>query len=289
MMKPLLALLVCAMSGIVTQPKPDPSETARTLAQPYAQFGFDLLRELSASHRNVNIFVSPSSIAIALAMTANGANGPTRDAILKVLHSDGQSIETLNAANQSLVEQISKTSAVQLSMANALWLQQGFPVEASFKHVLHTAYSAQAENVDFHNPSAVETINSWVAQHTNDRIQKLLEQIDPSTVTILTNAVAFKGKWTSPFDVKDTQPHDFTSFHQQRQELASSRSSITEPKPSRMATCRPDVFFAIPLILLQERSLKRADSKDFRLVELKSLFSMRISSSTEAMPKLKMF
>src|SRR5579862_992086 len=211
MMKPLLALLVCAMSGIVTQPKPDPSETARTLAQPYPQFGFDLLRELSASHRNVNIFVSPSSIAIALAMTANGANGPTRDAILKVLHSDGQSIETLNAANQSLVEQISKTSAVQLSMANALWLQQGFPVEASFKHVLHTAYSAQAENVDFHNPSAVETINSWVAQHTNDRIQKLLEQIDPSTVTILTNAVAFKGKWTSPFDVKDTQPHDFTS------------------------------------------------------------------------------
>src|SRR5271169_4121671 len=120
MMKPLLAVLVCAMSGIVTQPKPDPSEATRSLAQPYAQFGFEMLRELAAKRQDGNIFISPTSVAVALAMTSNGAQGATRDAILATLHSGGQSIESFNAANRALVEQMGNATAIQLSMANAL-------------------------------------------------------------------------------------------------------------------------------------------------------------------------
>jgi serine protease inhibitor len=211
MMKPLLALVVCAMSGIVTQPKPDPSEAARSLSQPYAQFGFDMLRELSAAHHNSNIFISPASVAVALAMTSNGAQGATRDAILKTLHSDGQSPDAFNAANRALISEIGNATSVQLSIANALWLQQGFAIEPPFHQVLQKDYSAQAEIVDFRNPSTIQTINGWVAKQTNDRITRLLDQIDPSTLLMLTNAVAFKGKWTLPFDLKETQRHTFSS------------------------------------------------------------------------------
>src|SRR5271163_600824 len=208
-MKFLVAVAACLMLGSSAVPKADSSPSANALARPYAQFGFDLLRQLSSQHPDGNVFISPTSIAVALAMTSNGANGTTREAILRTLHSDTQSIETFNAANRELAEQISKTTAVQLSIANALWLQQGLPANPSFVQILQTAYSAQAENLEFRNPAAVQTINAWVAKHTNGRIEHIVDQIDPATVVMLTNAIAFKGKWTLPFDPKDTQSHDF--------------------------------------------------------------------------------
>ena len=209
MMKPLVAVLACLIVGVGAQPVPDSSTAANALAQPYAQFGFDVLRELASQRRDRNIFISPTSIAVALAMTSNGANGTTRDAILRTLHSDAQPLEAFNAANRALAEQIANTTAVQLSMANALWVQQGFPVNPSFAEALQSDYAAQAENLNFRDPGSAQTINAWVAKRTNDRIQKIIDQVDPSTVAMLTNAIAFKGKWSLPFDPKETQPHDF--------------------------------------------------------------------------------
>ena len=207
-MKSLIALVSCAMLAVAAPQTEKPSPAA-ALAQPYEHFGFDVLRELHSHQPSGNVFVSPTSIAVALAMTSNGAKDATRDAILKTLHADGQSMEAVNAANRDLVEQISKTTSVQLSMANALWLQQEFPVEGSFVETLQSAYGAQAENLNFRSPEAVRTINAWVAKHTNDRIEKILDGVDPATVAVLTNAIAFKGKWTKPFDPKVTQQHDF--------------------------------------------------------------------------------
>ena len=60
-------------------------------------------------------------------MTSNGAQGATRDAILKTLHADPHALDAFNAANRALVAELGTTTAVQLSMANALWLEQGFP------------------------------------------------------------------------------------------------------------------------------------------------------------------
>jgi serine protease inhibitor len=190
-------------------PKVDSSPATSALARPYAQFGFDVLRQLASQRPDDNVFISPTSIAVALAMTSNGATGATQSAILRTLHADTQPLDTFNTANRELAEQISKTTVVQLSMANGLWIQQGLPVNPAFQQVLQTAYEAQAETLDFRNPSSAGTINAWVAKHTNDRIQHLIDQVDPSTVAMLTNAIAFKGKWTLQFDPKSTQPQDF--------------------------------------------------------------------------------
>ena len=213
----LLAGIACVMlaTGATTPISPAPPGASpaaeSSLDRPYAAFGFDALRELRVEEPNTNVFISPTSIAIALAMAANGAEGSTRTAILSVLGAQGETIDTLNAANQTLIAQLGASQAVQLSIANALWLQQGFPVTPSFRDTLQTSYGAQAENLDFHSADAPATINAWAAKHTNDRIQKIVESIDPSTIVMLTNAVAFKGKWTLPFDPQSTQPHDFTT------------------------------------------------------------------------------
>jgi serine protease inhibitor len=207
--KCLLALMTFLATGIANTPPPDSRDIGHSLAAPYAQFGFDVLRDLWSEHPGDNVFISPTSIAVALAMASNGAKGATRDAILKTLNSHPQSIDAFNADNRALVEEINKATAVQLSMANALWAQKAFPINPSFSQTLENAYSAQAENLDFRDPNSVDTINAWVAKHTNGRIQEILERVDPSTVAILTNAIAFKGKWSLPFDPKMTGTHDF--------------------------------------------------------------------------------
>src|SRR5277367_6536383 len=142
-MKSFVAVAACLMLGNASMPKADTPPATSALARPYAQFGFDVLRQLESQRPDTNVFISPTSIAVALAMTSNGANGTTREAILRTLHSDTQSIDTFNAANRELAEQISKTTAVQLSMANALWLQQGLPINPSFQQTLQAAYGAQ--------------------------------------------------------------------------------------------------------------------------------------------------
>ncbi|MBV8631894.1 MAG: serpin family protein [Silvibacterium sp.] len=210
-MRRLLALAVLLMSGTTALPDQNTTDAARALAQPYAQFGFDVVRDLTTKSPHANAFISPTSIAVALAMTANGAEGSTRDAILAALHSQGQPTSTFNAANRALAGEIAKTTAVQLSIANAIWIQQGIAIEAAFRQTLQSEYSAEAANVDFRTPAAEHTINAWVAKHTNDRIRKLVENLDPSTITMLTNAIAFKGKWSAQFNAKETQPHDFTT------------------------------------------------------------------------------
>jgi serine protease inhibitor len=209
----LAAILACATFGAGALPVSAPPTNTSMLTRPYTQFGFDSLRTLRSERQDGNVFLSPTSIAFALAMASNGASGTTREAILHTLHSDAQSstqsMDAFNTANQALVEQISNTTAVQLSTANAVWVQQGFPVNPSFSQTLNTAYNAECENLDFHSPATVQTINDWVAKHTNNRIQRMVSRIEPSTVVMLANAIAFKGKWTLPFDPKDTQPHDF--------------------------------------------------------------------------------
>jgi serpin B len=173
MMKRLFAVIACLSFGTGGLSAPNSSTDVHVLARPYSQFGFDVLRELASKRSDENLFISPTSIAVALAMTSNGANGATRDAILRTLHSDTQAVEAFSAGNRALSEQIANTKAVQLFMANALWLQSGLPVNPSFAQTLQAAYSAQAGNLDFRSSSAAQTINAWVARHTNDRIQKM--------------------------------------------------------------------------------------------------------------------
>lgn len=211
MRKPLVALLVMTLFGAT--PSGTATPAAGALAAPYTALGFDLLRELHAGNPNGNVFISPTSIAIALAMLANGAEGTTRAAILKTIHASQLSTDALNTANTALRTEIAQTTTVQISTANALWLQTGFTPNPGFSKTLSGAYGAQVANLDFrqNGAEAVKTINAWAAQHTHDRIQKILDQVDPSTVLMLANAIAFKGKWTLPFNAHTARSHDFTT------------------------------------------------------------------------------
>lgn len=172
----------------------------------YDAFGLALLQRLSAPSRERNVFISPVSIGVALAMAAEGARGETREALLSGLHAGGD----LSVENRALLDSIAANADAQVAIADAIWLRHDLPPRAEYVATLRDYYRAQATAVKFGDPSAAAAINAWTREHTMGLIDGIVDQTSPSDFAYLTNALAFKGKWASPFDHSNTRPHPFT-------------------------------------------------------------------------------
>lgn len=172
-------------------------------------FGFNLYRELNSGDEN--IMISPASIAMALSMTYNGAQGETKAAMAEVLKIEGDDIDALNANNLALLYFLSTADPkVTLSIANSLWLNQALEFDSNFKSRTEKFYQASAQEMDFDKSNAAGMINSWVKKKTQGLITEIVDSpVDPSSVLFLINAVYFKGQWTHPFNKDLTTDQTF--------------------------------------------------------------------------------
>jgi len=160
-----------------------------------------------------NLFFSPESISTALAMAYAGARGGTASQMAKALHftlppeklhpAMGELLGDLNAAHEGY----------QLSVANALWAQQGYTFLNDFLKLLKTNYGAGLNQINFKGATEAArlTINQWVEQKTQDKIKDLLQPgaLRSDTRLVLTNAIYFKGDWETQFDKAQTKNEDF--------------------------------------------------------------------------------
>ncbi|XGV95981.1 MAG: serpin family protein [Leptolyngbya sp. BL-A-14] len=173
-------------------------------------FGFKLFSQLLKQDNGKNVFVSPSSVAIALAMTYNGASGATQQQMAKALELQGMSLSELNRANASLKAQLENPDAgVQLAIANSLWARQGTPFKPAFIQHNREFYGAQVTDLDFASPNAAATINNWVKENTRGKITQIVDGLKPDDVMFLINAIYFKGTWTRAFDKSETVSKPF--------------------------------------------------------------------------------
>ena len=187
------------------------NETRREISQAHNAFGFDLFKTLVEAERNNNIFISPSSIALALSMVYNGAKGETKDAIEKTLRFKDLDISTINQQSLRLINLLKNPDPkVELSIANSVWARKGIEVRQDFLTTVRKYYNAEISTIDFKDPSAVRTINSWISKNTKGKIPQIVETIPTDMVMYLINAVYFKGSWTTEFDKKLTQERLFT-------------------------------------------------------------------------------
>jgi len=182
------------------------------LVSAYECFSFQLLSQLVKQDPDTNVFVSPFSVAIALVMTYNGAQGNTEQAIAKALGLDGLSLQEINAANQWLLSiGDNLNSQIQIAFANSLWVKQGISLDDDFVQRLKVAYLSEAANLDFVNPDAATTINRSVAEKTQEKIKELVAPIQiKNAILVLINAIYFKGIWTQQFDKDRTKERPFT-------------------------------------------------------------------------------
>ncbi len=179
------------------------------------RFALDLYGQLRLEPGNV--FVSPYSLATALAMTYAGARGETAAEMARTLHfpPDRGRVHT---ETHALGEAIKGSAGDEqrpfaLSTANALWVRAGEPLLPDFVKLLDQHYHAGLREIDFRTAEkAREIINRWVEAQTKEKIKDLLAAPYPypNTALILTNAIYFKGRWSEPFTKEETRDADFT-------------------------------------------------------------------------------
>jgi serpin B len=203
----------------VTSPNVSPSDLTDA-ANGNNTFAFDLYQYLRKDRLDSNLFYSPYSISLALAMTYAGARGQTEQQMAQTLHLLPQA--RAHAAFNGLDLELAKrgqgakgkdSKGFRLNIANALWGQSGYKFLPQFLDVLAENYGSGLRLLDFAaDPEASRVaINNWISDQTEGRIKNLIPQgaLDTLTRLVLTNAIYFNAAWAAPFDKSQTQDGPF--------------------------------------------------------------------------------
>jgi serpin B len=229
----------CGDDGNAITPATDPAPNAVPVAarlaanadpnlagQAISAFGMDLFTSIRAtSGSSGNMAISPASVAFALAMVEPGTVGDAQTQLRSLLRIEDPAAfhASMNALQQNLEARVPTTFAsdddpgeVTVRLANAAYLQQGYPFEAAYLETVGSNYGPVLNEVDFEaDPDKVaHDINAFVAKATNDRIPQLVPDgaIDPLTVFALVNALYLKASWLSTFDETATTNQAFTGL-----------------------------------------------------------------------------
>jgi serine protease inhibitor len=190
-----------------------PSNSANmnsNLAAASNAFGFDLFQQLRRQDANKNLFFSPLSVTVALAMTYNGAAGETKNAMARALKIEGMNHAELNRASADLLKALkSSDPKIELAIANSLWARSGMRFNEDFLARNRQFYGAEISTLDFNSPQSTATINRWVSASTKGKISQIVDKIDPQQVMFLINAVYFKGQWQRRFEKTLTKEQPF--------------------------------------------------------------------------------
>jgi len=174
------------------------------------KLALNLLPNLESNEKG-NIFISPTSLFMALSMVYNGADAETKEEMAQVLNSEGIDIAELNKANASLVSKLHNESEdIDLKVGNSIWLNDKFHFQEEFAQRNRDYYDAEISEIETTDSKSVDLINKWVADSTNNKIDEMVKDpLDQDIVTLLINAVYFKGDWKYKFYQNETVEKPF--------------------------------------------------------------------------------
>ncbi|HUV43237.1 MAG TPA: serpin family protein [Dehalococcoidales bacterium] len=224
----LLSLMACGQPQLTELLQSDKQRVASpdvgeseliSLINGNSAFAFDLYQELGK--REGNIFYSPYSISLALAMTHAGARGETEQQMADTLHftlPQGSLHPVFNGLDIELNKRGEGAKGkdgegFRLNIVNAIWGQNGYSFLPGFLDVLAENYGAGLRTLDFDTEPEESrlTINNWVSDQTEKRIENLIPQgvINELTRLVLTNAIYFNAAWLYPFNENSTEDGPF--------------------------------------------------------------------------------
>ena len=174
-----------------------------------ADFSAELFKKIAAENENSNVHISPYSVSVALAMTANGAGGNTKDEFESLWH--GMDTDSLNGYFLWLNNGLSSSS--QLHSANSIWFNSGnaLNVNKDFMQKTVNYYGAELFAAPF-DESTQKHLNKWVKKNTDGMIREM--EFSPDAVMCLVNAIAFDAKWQTPYEKGDTGETFFTNIEE---------------------------------------------------------------------------
>jgi serpin B len=207
-------LLILGNCKTVDNSEEDPETLAAMVklieSESNSEFGIDLFKTLVVNDPSDNIFISPISVSMALGMTMNGATGNTAYEMQNTLGFSDMTQEEINMGYKSLMRELQDADdQVEFDIANSVWAKEPLSMKDEFETTIEEYFEAETASLDFSDPKTLDRINAWVADHTNQRITKIINEIKPEDVMFLINAVYFNGNWKYKFDPEDTQTSPF--------------------------------------------------------------------------------
>ena len=163
---------------------------------PISGFGVKLLQQtLESAEADENVLVSPLSVLLALYMTANGADGTTKEQMLDVLG------DNLNDYLKAYQESLSQGTDYKLHIANGIWFREEefLKVQEDFLRANQQYFNAALYTAPFNDITCKE-INNWVKENTDGMIEGILDEISSDAVLYLINALSFDAKWQKPYN-----------------------------------------------------------------------------------------
>lgn len=154
-----------------------------------------------------NVMISPVSILSALALAEAGAGGETLKEMEKAF---GCSREDLQAWMKAWKDSLKTGETTRLNVASSFWYRENFTPNEKYLKAIKTGFDAEAYPSQF-NDETVAAINRWCKENTYDMIPKILDQLSEEQVALLLNAVAFEGKWETPYEDHQVRKETFTA------------------------------------------------------------------------------
>ena len=173
----------------------------KAMEEEYMKFVFEFFSKTSSKADDGNLMVSPASIMFAFDLAAAGAGGDTLKQIAEAVGNGEDPEKTLKFASD-LMKKINDSEAVKFKTANAEWFNKdryGDNVNKEYLNYVKEMYGAEVNFSEFNDKTKNE-INEWTSEHTNKMIPEILEELDPGYAAVLVNAIAFDGKWATPYE-----------------------------------------------------------------------------------------
>ncbi len=182
---------------------------ADVLREGYLDYSMELFRR--SVEEGANSMISPTSVMMALDMTAAGAKGTTQEQMVN-LFCDSATQEQMEHYCKDLMERYNSSEGVKLHLANSIWINDSIADRINEDYLVRTDYifDATASVLPF-DENATDLINDWCDEHTDGMISKLFDKIDPEAQMYLINAAAIDAPWQEPYEDSQVREETFTN------------------------------------------------------------------------------
>ena len=193
-------------------------ELSKATQTDFAACGNDFANSLQANlanqqgERRLNVVVSPISVQYLISMMANTATDEAHEEVFNALGISNYTLAQANQHNKELLNRLQQDEQyVKVALANSIWASEGFSLPPELKQAIAASYNADIVYHDFINKpnEAKPPIDLWANDKTHGLVNRMGITPTPQTAIILANATYFNGKWSQPFNGKDTRPGTF--------------------------------------------------------------------------------
>ena len=168
-------------------------------------FQFEIFKSIvKSSSKGENLMISPLSIYHLLSLATNGALGDTKKEMLTALGNKSQ--EEMNKNNKLIYSIINNFKTAEC--ANSIFAREK-PLSTFIEKIKD--YKAQIDELKDANQ-----INKWCSDATHGLIPTIIDEVRPSDIMILINAIYFKGIWKIQFDRRLTEKREFLNYQNKK-------------------------------------------------------------------------